>query len=416
MNYIDKLQKNLNAINVRKLSPNANFSGLNKSNLSFSPVNTKKNYNDVFITFKIDNTRKINKLIENNLCTFSSNMNNNYTKNNNNFSNSKSKIFFNLNNENEHDTENMSNKQIIKNKTAIFNAKTSSKKFDYIHYSDIVAKKHEYRSHNINFSKTNQKLNINNKFPENISSSKFLRQNFLEKRHQIIKERISRSLSNSKRDKDSKNNLYSRDFLFVKNDSEINQKNFYYESDKESSNLKNSLGEFNKERNNNLICNLRNKMHNHNQTSSRFEARKAAYEKSTKNISFLAFKNNQEKANEMNIVNFMNSQNRIRNQNSCFQSHDTSFKPNINVNKNDYEEGDIYNEGVINDEDNHGLSRKSRITCKMINDAEVINKWFTSLKIKDLESFRFFDDSYRDNTKYIKNTEKGSIMSEIKKG
>jgi hypothetical protein len=197
-------------------------------------------------------------------------------------------------------------------------------------------------------------------------------------------------------------------------------KNFYYESDKESSNFKNSLGEFNTEKNNNLICNFRNIKHNHNQSYSRFGARKAAYEKSAKNISFSAFKMNNDRANEIKKLNFMNSQNRIRilhnnflpPENSCFGIKDGS----LNLIKNNYEKGDEYNEGNKSEGRNSPSSIQNGITCKMISDAEIIINWLRRLRIKDVEELKFFDDAYKDNTKYMKYAKKENIMNEIKKG
>lgn len=420
MNYIDKLKKNLKCVNVRNISPKETISQLNnKSLLSFSHENSKKNKNDVFITFKLDNARKVNDLIENNLYTFSNNINNNYIINNNKFSNGNSSIFFNLNPKNKCENKNTDSKRKSKNKSANLNSDNSSRNFDYIHYTDAPVKKHEYRTHNINFEDTNiNQNNINDYVNENISGNELVKQNFLERRNQIIEERISRSFSNSKKN-ENRRNMFYRFFSIPKNESFRELIPYYYESDKESSKFKLSFGEINKEKNNNLICNLRNLKHNHNRTSSRNNARKAAYEKSAKNISFLAFKMNQEKANEIKKVNFMHSLNRIRNQHSGFHSRNISgfgLKENFNSDKIYHEEGEIDNEEVMSEKELDNFSNKNGITCKIISDAEVVIKWLRSLKIKDVEKVKFFDDSYKDNTKYMKNTRKESIMSEIKKG
>ena len=158
-------------------------------------------------------------------------------------------------------------------------------------------------------------------------------------------------------------------------------------------------------------------MHNHNQTYTRNDVRKAAYEKSPKNISFLTFKMNQEKVNEMFNLNFMNSQNRIRYQHNNYQSPNLigGLKGNLNKNKYNYNKEENYCQNLDYEEEKKE-SGKNGITSKMINDSEKIIKWLKFLKIRDAEKLKFFDDAYKDNTKYIKNPDRESIMSEIKKG
>ena len=52
----------------------------------------------------------------------------------------------------------------------------------------------------------------------------------------------------------------------------------------------------------------------------------------------------------------------------------------------------------------------------MINDGDIIIKWLKNLKIKDADKLQFFDDSDKDNLKYLKNPKKDCILKEIKKG
>lgn len=420
LNYIDKIQNNLKLIYDKNLHSKDFLSETpNKSNLSFSPVNSKGKTNDVFITFKIENARKINKIIENNLCTFSDNINNNYIAHEDKVSNTNSKRFFNNKTKSYHNLEKLKDSDLIISN--IVNSKCNDKpnrKIDYIHYTDTMAKSHEYRSHNINFQDYGNLANNLSHDNNNISNNEFLKQNFLEKRNQTIKERISRSLSNSRGDEKSKN-LFKTYFSIPKNDSLKDSKNFYYESDRECSNFKYTLGELNKEKNNNLICKLRNINHNHNQSSSKYSFRRAAYEKRVKNISFLTFKMNHEKSNEIKSLNFMNSQNRIRYIQNYLQSPNISgvySERNLSRNKNINPEADNYCQDAVNQEEKSQDSPNDRIICKMINDSEIIIKWLKSLKIKDAEKLQFFDDANRDNTKYLKNANKESVMSEIKKG
>lgn len=449
LNYINNIQKNLNINTYGNLSPKLKASKKIKSDLSFSSLEAKNNKNDVFITFKLDNAKKVNNLIEDNLYTFSNNINNNYIINNNNFSSNNSNLFLQLNTKNFNENNKLNknqNKQTIKNSYKS-NRKDCcpSRKFDYIHYTDAEAHKHEYKSHNINFENSNiyqnninnsvnsnnvinfnYDKNTNNKNNKSNSGSEFYKQNFLERRNQIIKERISRSLSNSK-NYEKRRNLFGIYFSIPKNNQLQDLKNFYYESDKESANFRNSLGEFNKDKNNSLICNLRNIKHNHNQTYSRYDFKKAAYEKDAKKISFLAFKINQHKANEIKKLNFLDSQNRIRSQhgntanNNCYlQSPEISViglkENNLNLIKSNFKEDDHINNEYRHEELNNSTRNENGISCKMINDSEMIIKWLKSLKIKNAEKLEFFEDAYKDNTKYIKNTMKESIMSEIKKG
>jgi len=274
--------------------------------------------------------------------------------------------------------------------------------FEYIHYTDRENQIHEYKAHNANFANS---LNFRITPEKQIGIELISPKSVIERRNKIINERISRSLSSQKNREKSRSEI----FRFLSEKRNNSEDKIYYESDKEEIHFRTCLEDLNKEKKNNLICKVRNTLHNHNQDDSKNFMRRAAYEKDPKNISFLAFKINQEKANEMKNLNFLESR---KNQ----MINKKKFIRNLKNQKgNEKESENKLNEFRIGGSESPD-SVHNRITSKMIIDADSIIKWLLSLKIKDAEKIKFFDDSYKDNTKYLKNPKKQNVLKEIRNG
>ncbi len=360
--------------------------------LSFSPVNRNINSKNLFITFNANNSKKINEVVETSSCNFSSFLNRKNSKNDNNTKlNKKGGVNYNIN-----------KNKLIKNhqQNKICTYISRPEKIEYIHYPNKYKQNYEYSHHSPNF---NNNSNFYNQTEDKLK-------NFIEKRNNLIKERISRSLSIDKDKKDLRKLILLRNFTFPKN--HIQKKDFNF--DNNCNFTYNKLQELSKEKSNEIICNIRNAFHNHDKNLSKSFFKKAAYEKDPKNISFLSFKINPDKTKEIKHLNFMDSHNKIKSQqNLLLMDKNSIYNINGNCNKNlNNEDSPEFTSFLKNNNDSH----IDHITCKIINDSEIVIKWLKSLKIKDVEKLQFFDDSYKDNTKYIKNQIKESILCEIKNG
>ena len=296
-------------------------------NHSYSPSKLKEN--DIFFNFKVDSAKKVNNIIEKNICSFS------------NFMNRNSYSF--------------SYNTLIKNHNSQHNIKFNRRlqKIEYSHYKDINGK----NNIKTNFKKDKEKL---------IKDNFIIRKNFKRKTPPKI-------LS-------SKDKKYVANLLSISNEKKLTNED---------------IDTLNKEKNNNIISNIRKNL-------------------IIENLNYFSPKTSSSIINNFTLENINSST--IKNLKENFKNQFTNSLKIEKINRRYYSNSDekCKNSDII-DKPNE-IEIVNKIPCKMINDGDIIIKWLKNLKIKDADKLQFFDDSDKDNLKYLKNPKKDCILKEIKKG
>lgn len=408
MNYIEKLQNNLKNCST---SLELNQSKI-KFNNSFSPTNNINKYDyGHFITFKNETAKKVSNVFDNEIHSFS-----NVNANNNHFS---KEIL----------ESSKRNSLITSDRGDIFLKNKNLTNYNYVHYTDVNENLKERDINNNNVLNHSLNFGIKNKFTSPIE---FLNREFLEMRQEIINSQpnLSRSFSNNINNLGTSRSLNSLKSPRLRLDENL------------STLYKNPLSEITKNKSYCIIHSIRNPNNNcfdnkNNTQNQNFNykngiinktasygndivslGRGAAYEK-CRSFSFLNYKayRNDIKDGNINFKNFQINKNNLNKNIKQAQLNSNPIKSqNNSLEIKGFYETDRSSTEKIHDHLDENFKVDNAITCKMINDSEIIINWLRSLKVKEAEKLKFFDDAFRDNTKYMRKLKHDSIMREIKKG